>query len=255
MGAKRIILKNKPLVEAIFELRWELEENENGGKHDPNYPLIIGSLYDKIKKKYPIHEQLPTSNIPHEMAEYIVQHQFKHEDGWPLIQLGPGILTFNDTEKYVWEDFITQISDNLNDFFNSYPNIEKFKVSRLELRYIDSVEFNYKENVFDFLRKKMKLDISLDDSLYKDVDLDNIPSGFDFILGHNTNKPNGIMLLRFGRGKVNDIDNIIWETIIRSNEDLPQELKDILNWLNEAHELLHDWFFKIIDGELLERFR
>ena len=38
---ERKILKNKPLVEAIFELRWELQEPAPGMKIDPHYNLNL----------------------------------------------------------------------------------------------------------------------------------------------------------------------------------------------------------------------
>jgi uncharacterized protein (TIGR04255 family) len=98
----RKILRNKPLLEAIFELRWELQEQAPGLKLDPHYKILIGSLYDRVKDEYPFHEELPTATIPDEISGYIVKHRFrKSENGWPLIQLGPGVVTLNDTEGYV----------------------------------------------------------------------------------------------------------------------------------------------------------
>ena len=98
---KIINLKNKPLIEAIFEIRWKLQEGpEKGMRIDPHYKLLIGRIYEKIKDKYTFHEQLPTASMPDEIAGYIIQHRFrKKENEWPLIQLGPGIITLNDTKS------------------------------------------------------------------------------------------------------------------------------------------------------------
>ena len=96
----RKILKNKPLVEAIFELKWELEEPTPGIKVDKHYKILIGSLYEKIKSDYPYIEQLATSSMPDEISGYIVQHRFrKEENGWPLVQIGPGIVTLTNRTK------------------------------------------------------------------------------------------------------------------------------------------------------------
>lgn len=85
----RKILKNKPLVEAIFELRWNLQEPSPGMRVDPHYKLLIGRLYDKLNDEYPFHEQLPTATMPDEIAGYVVRHRFrKDKDKWPLIQIG-----------------------------------------------------------------------------------------------------------------------------------------------------------------------
>lgn len=83
----REILKNKPLVEAIFELRWDLQEPVPGIKIDPHYKLLIGRLYDKLNDEYPYHEQLPIAAMPDEILGHVVQHRFRrNKDEWPLIQ-------------------------------------------------------------------------------------------------------------------------------------------------------------------------
>jgi len=65
-------LKNKPLAEAIFELRWELQELASGMKIDPHYKIIVGRIYDKVSNEYPFHEQLPTASMPDEITGYVV---------------------------------------------------------------------------------------------------------------------------------------------------------------------------------------
>ena len=62
-------LKNKPLVGAIFELRWQVKEQLRGVRGDPHYKLIIGRLYDRFKKEYPFNELLPSATIPDEIIE------------------------------------------------------------------------------------------------------------------------------------------------------------------------------------------
>ncbi|MFQ6057112.1 MAG: TIGR04255 family protein, partial [Methanosarcinales archaeon] len=145
MGRK--ILKNKPLVEVIFELRWELHEPAQGMKIDPHYKILIGRMYDRVKDEYPFHEQLPTATMPDEIAGYVVQHRFrKDKDKWPLIQIGPGIVTFNDTEGYIWEDFEKRVCYLLDTLFEAYPDAENnLKPNGLLLRYIDAVDFNYEK--------------------------------------------------------------------------------------------------------------
>jgi len=251
------ILKNKPLREAIFELRWKLEEPEPRIKVDPHYRLLIGSLYEKVKQKYPFHEQLPTSTMPDEMAAYIVQHRFRtEENGWPLIQLGPGVLTVNETAGYIWDDFKKVISEALDAFYSSYSGIKKnLIIDKLMLRYIDAVDFDFENNAFEFLKEKMKIDVNLYEKLFEDTGISEKPLGFNFIMSFKSTKPIGVMSLRFSRGKKDNVDAIIWETLIHSmGEDAPDIKKEIMTWVNEGHELTHDWFFKIIKGDLETRF-
>lgn len=251
-------LKNKPLVEAIFELRWNLKETSPGIKIDSHYKLLIGRLYDKFQKEYKFHEQLLAAAIPDEMAGYMVQHRFrKDKDKWPLIQLGPGIITFNETEGYEWEDFKNQIINVLDNLFELYPDAqENLKVNSLLLRYIDAIDFDFKkDDIFSFLKDKMKINITLYQKLFEKTGIDRTCENIDLRFSFPSENPKGIMHLRFARGKKEGTDALIWETAVRSNaEDAPRVKKNIVKWLAVSHNLTNDWFFKIIEGELLRRF-
>ena len=256
---KRIILKNKPLVEAIFELRWELplviDENM---KKDPNYPLLIGTLYENIKNEYPFHEELPSTSIPPEMAAHIVQHRFrKDKDEWPLVQLGPGIITINDTINYIWKDFRERIFSLIDIFYKIYPNSEKLEISELQLRYIDAVPFNYSENVLYFLKDKLKFEVKLHEPIFEGVKVNDTPTSIDFRCVYKTDSPRGSILLQFVKGKKADgEEGLVWNIIIRSRGDeVSTHISELKKWVDDAHTLSNDWFFKLIDGELLERFK
>jgi len=256
--AERKILKNKPLVEAIFEIRWELQEPAPGMKIDPHYKILIGRIYDRVKDKYPFHEQLPTANMPDVIAGYVVQHRFrKDKDKWPLIQIGPGIITLNDTYGYVWEDFERRIYDLLDVLFDAYPDSDNnLKINWLLLRYIDAVDFDYeKYDAFSFLRENLKIDIKVYEELFKDTGVSSLPLGFDLRFSFPVKEPKGAIHLRFVRGKRKNVDALIWETHVQSvGEDTPKTKDQISSWVIDAHTLTDDWFFKMIEGELLRRF-
>ncbi|MCK4245079.1 MAG: TIGR04255 family protein [Candidatus Omnitrophica bacterium] len=256
MGRK--ILKNKPLVEAIFELRWELQEPKSGLKIDPHYKMLIGRIYDRVKEGYPFPEQLPTATMPDEIAGYVVQHRFrKGKNEWPLIQIGPGIITLNDTEGYVWEDFEKRISHLLDTLFEAYPDAENnLRVNGLLLRYIDAIDFDYgKDDIFTFLKGKMKMNIDIRKQLFEDARVSKLPLGFDLRFSFPSTKPKGAVHLRFTRGKREGANALIWETQVQSiGDDAPKVKSEIAIWVKEAHELTDDWFFKMIEGELIRRF-
>jgi uncharacterized protein (TIGR04255 family) len=49
---------------------------------------------------------------------------------------------------------------------------------------------------------------------------------------------------------------LVWETVVQSlGHDVPKNKDGILKWAEDAHTLTHKWFFKMIEGELLEEFR
>jgi len=255
---ERKILKNKPLIEAIFEVRWELQGSAPEMKIDPHYKILIGRIYDRVRDEYPFHEQLPTATMPDEIAGYVVQHRFrKDRDKWPLIQIGPGIITLNDTEGYVWEDFEERIHRMLDILFEAYPDAENnLRINWLLLRYIDAINFNYEgDNVFSFLKEKLKVNIGMYEKLFEGTGVSKLPLGFDLRFSFPATKPKGAAHLRFVRGKKKDVDALIWETQVQSvSDDAPKHKDQIINWVVEAHKLTDDWFFKMIEGELLRRF-
>ncbi len=249
------ILKNKPLVEAIFELRWNLVEVAPKFKTDPHYKLLIGSIYDQVKKEFSFHEPLPTSNMPDEIAAYVVQHRFRKErvTGWPLIQIGPGIITFNDTDGYEWTNFQKGINFTVESLLKTYP--DKLVVEGLVLRYINTVPFNYKDNIFDFISDRMKVNINLPTTLFAKTGVNKLPVSYDIKFAFSTTKPQGKVSLRFARGKKLNDDALIWETVIKTNgERIPQDKVSILQWIEEAHSLVELWFFTLIEGQLLKEF-
>jgi len=258
MGVEKISRKNKPLIEAIFEIRWELQEPFQGAKIDPHYKTLIDSIYDRIKDEYPFHERLPTAAMPDEIAGYIVQHRFrKDKHKWPLIQIGPGIITLNDTEGYAWKNFERRIAQMLNVLFEAYPNAESnLRINWLLLRYIDAVDFNYEEdNIFSFMEKQLKVKISIYEKLFEETGVGNLPLGFDLRFSFPVEKPKGAVHLRFFRGEIRNTDALIWETHVQSGgEDSPKTKDQIGRWVIDAHTLIDNWFSKMIEGELSRRF-
>lgn len=250
-------LSHKPLVEAVFELRWELKKVQRGIKLDPNYKIAIGRLYDRIKEKYEFHETLSTAAIPDEIAAYVVQHRFRVGEGeWPLVQIGPGILTLNDTETYKWDDFESRIPYVLKAFFEVYSS-EDLVVNGLILRYIDAIEFNYnEEDIFSCLKSALKTTVSVPQSLFDATGVDQTPLALDLRFSFPSSIPQGAIHLRFARGVKGTADALVWETAVQSIKlDAPKTCDEIVEWAAEAHELTDNWFFKLIKGELHERFK
>lgn len=251
-------LKNKPLVEAIFEIRWKLQQKLPGIASDPHYHLLLGRLYDRLQLQYPEHEQLETVNIPDEMSGHIPQHRFRvAQNDWPLVQLGPGICTVNDTAKYKWEDFRTRVVDAKSKLLDAYPKPADLRVENLTLRYIDAVELDYeKKCVFDFLRQDLKTTVLLSPNLFQGTDVEPLPQHFQSQQRYRSKKPLGIIQLRFSTGQRSDKPALIWETTVQAaGTEVPDMANGFEPWLDQAHALANDWFFKMIDGRLYKEFK
>ncbi len=250
-------LKKKPLVEAILEVRWFLTSPTPETQVDPYYKFILGSLYERVKKHYPELERLASSLAPEELVGNTVTHRFRSSaKGWPLIQIGPGIMTFNDTKKFKWEDFKKRSIEAVNYLYKSHPKPEELKISTLSLRYIDAVEFDYqKRSIFDFLKEKMNVQMELPDSLFRDKTTDNIPTGFRWESSYKCKDPKGSTNLRFYLGKKDGKPGLIWEIMVASPaENIGNLPSDFPKWIDKANRVSHDWFFTLIEGDLIKEF-
>jgi len=250
-------LKNKPLVEAIVEIRWRLSSPHPGVQVDPHYKLLLGRLYDRLAKEYPEHEQLATAAVPDELVGQVVQHRFRcAQDDWPLIQVGPGILTVNDTAKYTWDDFSKRSTQAVITLFEAYPKPPELGVSGLVLRYIDAVAFDYtNEDSFAFLREKMRVSLVLPAELFAATDVEQKPSEFNWQASFQCQCPKGRVFVRFATGKRADEPVLMWETMVQSSDhDVPSMPGGFAAWIEAAHNITDDWFFKLIAGELERRF-
>lgn len=253
-------LSKPPLVEAILEIRWSLEEVKPGLFVDPNYKILIGRLYDRLEKKFPSHESLPTASMPDEMLAYTVQHQFRvAKRSWPLIQVGPGIVTLNDTQNYSWDNnFEAHAVELIATLFETYPNAsETLKITGIHLRYIDAINLDYSNvSVLTFIKDKLKIDLMFPDEFFEGNNIEILPSSINTFFSFPINTPPGTLSLRFATGKNNEKDALIWETAVGSQgSQLPKMPMDFNAWLESAHNLTHNMFFKLIEGELKEQFK
>jgi uncharacterized protein (TIGR04255 family) len=251
------ILKNKPLVEAILELRWALDGPETGVRFDPHYKLLLGRIYERLSADYPEHEQLPTASMPDEMVGHMVQHRFRREPlGWPLVQIGPGVLTVNETAGYVWSTFRDRCIVAIDKLFDAHPKPSELRVETISLRYIDAVDFDYKkENLLNFLRDKLKIRTDLPENLFEGMPIQRSPVQFQWHASFECAEPKGTVTMRFSAGQKDARPAVVWETLVESRRhSVPAMPTAFREWAEAAHRITDDWFFKLIEGDLARRF-
>jgi uncharacterized protein (TIGR04255 family) len=256
---KRMDLSHKPLVEALFEFHWKIQEEGAGLKKPSRSGLLIGAFYERLIKEYPFYEPLPAASLPTDMAENIPQHRFRvKENEWPLVQIGPGILSVNETTKYTWEDFVKRVNDVMDIFYTVYPLVdEKINPSFVVLRYIDSIPFDFTINdALDFASTKMHLNVKFADKIISESAINKTPKALDLRFSFDSNKPKGDFAFRLYNSTVEKKDFLSWDTFVKTKiETANDTLKWLKKWLEEAHELNDSWFFSLIEGELLEKFK
>ncbi len=253
-------LPNKPLAEAIFELRWRLQAVDERTQIDPGYRILLGRYYDQVRHYYKAAVDLPTSQVPEAFTPHQLRHQFRHSDkGWPLTQIGPGIITVNDTEGYTWDDFSPLVSSAIDALFDSYPSdIRELEPLGMQLRYINAVPYDpMTQTPPAFLRDYLHTKVEIDELLFEEQpDRANSPEELNLNFTYPLPNLPGLGMIGFSTGKRENVPSIIWEIKIRSLIDNGYDTPDAIKaWVASAHGYVNKWFFALCRGELLESFR
>jgi uncharacterized protein (TIGR04255 family) len=255
-------LKNKPLVEAIVELRWGPARADLSAalpQPDLDYQRLLFSFRDKVREKYPYHEPLPAASLPPELNRQIVQHRFRvARDAWPLVQFGPGIMAFNDTEGYKWESFETRCVEAIQEMNRAHEEVgvPAVELGSIMLRYLDAITpTEDSTDLFQFLHDYLHVDLHLPEGLFSDG-ADRAPRGLVWRSEFSVPQLQSRAILGLSTGKHHDKPAVVLETIALSDEGKApgQGLEEIRAWLDGAHSLLQRWFMSLIEGALYERF-
>lgn len=254
-----IILKNKPLLEAILEVRWgqSQQSSPEDEKLDPNYRLLLGRFSMQVEEDYPYHEALPTAQIPDDMVVNLAQHRFRvGAQSWPLLQMGPGLMTVNETQGYDWDDFRARCEKAVESLVQSHPQRNELAIQSLSLRYINAINVDFrKENVFEYLAGKLQTRISLPDSLFSGTTVDSNPNSFNWQVSYPTTGPNEAITMRYAMGKRDEKPALIWELQVKRHYVAKTlDLKSFPGWLATAHDLIDSWFLKLTEGDLRRSF-
>lgn len=237
-------LPNAPLIEVIFELKWQINRRSDFTK----YQYLVGDLYSVVKDRYPIRENLVPSEIPPDVLINKPIHRFRSkQNGYPLIQIGPGLITLNtNDENYYWEDFYELSKEITSAFFDIYPvDHESFNANLL---YLDFFEFDFKnQNVNDFLNDLFNITIS-----QNFIKTTKNPYNLDLGFFHETDLGKLSVTLKRGSNSQNQ-DGVVMNTMLQSEKEMGNK-EEILNWLNDAHEFSSDMFKKITEGKLYKSF-
>lgn len=264
-----IILERNPLIEAWLEIRWKLADSKFPDfKTDPHFPFALGIFYNQVKDMFGYRQELAASQAPEMLLPHLPQHQFRpSEGGWPLLQLGPGVATVNFTKPYSWHDFKEKALYLREKLIEAYKD-SNFETEALILRYRNGYPFKYSENdLFDFLKKKFNISLSLPDGIPGHVSAKPNPTNSKIVLKYLLEKPQGSGQIQIGTGLKNDVDEngrltsqheiVLWEIELASLDHLAVDIKEtdkFVEWLDSAHSVIHEWFFSIVDGELLKEF-
>ncbi len=253
-SVEREDLPRKPLAEAVFEFRWKLRAYGPRPNIDPNYKLLVGSLFGQVRQQYPEHEELPAAAVPDEIVPHIIQHRFRSPGGYPLLQVGPGIFAVNETERYTWKTFKPTVLTGMDALQKAYPG--DLGPDGLVLRYINTVPFDSSTgDVLRFARENLNVSVELPETLFRQRPIEPNPTVFGLQMSYRLTDPLGAIAFKIGDAKVPNGPSVAWEVIVQSQGNEVPDLDHLKSWLDRAHAVARSSFFALIEGPLEAEFR
>ncbi|MGI8634171.1 MAG: TIGR04255 family protein [Segetibacter sp.] len=238
-------LPKAPLLEVIYELRWDIKNEQDLVK----FQYLHGDLYAAQKINYPSRELLTPADMPMALMINNPVYRFKSKEGYPLFQLGPGILSLNTTDAtYFWKDYYVSCKSLTSSFLDVYQltNEEKF---RPNLIYLDFYKFDFlNDDVITFINDN--LNIVLSQHFFKTT---NNPSTINLAFNYITELGKLDILLNSGLNGSNETGLIIRTQlngpVVKKNTD------EIMSWLDKAHTFCSGLFKEMTKGKLYETFK
>lgn len=241
-------LPHAPLVEVIFEIRWNSTDRANLEK----FQLLIGSMFTALQADFPNAVNLrPDPAIPFNAFIGVPTHRFTNANGYPMYQLGPGVLSVNMIDPgYDWDSFMAT-TKSIVSIFEQLSELSGQKVT-LALKYLDFFKVNFSEiDLLAYIKKNFHLSVEapyLSDSRAKT---------FSFATTYAVDMGTFAVTMNTGYNNVGgrQIEGIITESNI--SKEIPFEaLNDyIASTLPSAHELLGQFFKELTKGELYDSFK
>lgn len=262
-------LVSPPLSEAWLEVRWKLEAlGPPGIMTDPGFPIALGVFYAGVKDKYRVRVDLETSRAPLEITPHQVRHQFRTgEDGWPLLQLGPGVASVNFSSTYDWDSFLIVAQYLRKNLLEAYSETHLEK-DLIVLRYKNVEPFNYtSKEISRFLKTKLNTSLKIPKHIPGPTASRSSPTNASLKLAFDLKTPKGTGTITIATGQRREgpksenkkpLEIVLWQTEIASGgEDAPDlyDEDDFTNWLSLAHSVSHEWFYSFIDGDLLNKYQ
>jgi uncharacterized protein (TIGR04255 family) len=250
---KVIKLPKAPLQEAIFEIRWALGIDPTTNQtFDMGYSLAQGKLQEIVKHEFPVYKRKVSHSIPEQLMQYQTVNQYwKGDDTWPVLQLGPGIFTVNDTEKnYIWtETYFPLIKAGLNWIYKAYDN--KLSINFASLRYVDSVKlnaYNYESRWQDFIHDHFNFSFVNNFNTRGSIKRIQFDQYFDL-----EDKSSLHISMNSGKYRTTDEDALIWQTAITRHAKFEKD--SLIHWVDKVHTVTSDLFKELTKPNLYASFQ
>jgi uncharacterized protein (TIGR04255 family) len=177
-------------------------------------------------------------------------YRFRREPkGYPLIQVGPGVITLNTIDaKYDWKSYYEMCQTLIQTAIKLNP-LSVGQYYSPNLIYIDFFKLDFRsQDAISFLNQNLK--INFGQSFYKNKSFPTaITSGFSYETEH------GLLNVLLSEGKNEKQESgLVIKTQVSGPQQEPRA-DAILGWLDGAHEFCSTLFEDMTKGQLFESFK
>jgi uncharacterized protein (TIGR04255 family) len=238
-------LPKAPLQEVIFELYWDMDYNELGVPLDPRFEIAQGVFAGLIEKDFPFRKRTVPEGFPVNIYPKTIHQFWKADKSWPVVQIGPGIIAVNDTDKnYHWDkSFFPLIKYSCEQLFKAYKNEIYF--NKISIRYIDAVEINDK-NPLDFINSNFKVEVK------SSFEISGLLTGANISQVFRLADDSQLSIVISNGLKNNGSAAMIWQSQIQKEQTFT--LDEVFDWTHSSHKVLSDLFKKVITPEFYGSF-
>jgi len=250
-------IKNAPLVEAIFEIRWG-SKGQNSFEFSQDEQSLLPGKVDAFAAEagFPLSEPIGAPAGPNNIGlPQRISYRFRPgENQYPCLQLGMGIFTVNQLESgYSWNSFLSSIKDGVKILLKANPGrLARLPDSAcLALRYQDAF-YPSDEGCTSqaFIVKHFNVDASLPDNFLGDNRLNPSKSDLSFKISTDVKEPEGRITVFITDAIISGKRGLLMETIVESpigNFSLNSISENhVTDWCEKAHQLQKHAFETLI---------
>jgi uncharacterized protein (TIGR04255 family) len=248
--------QNAPLVEVIAELKWDVPGFPSPGSGMPafispeaseDFEKFFENFGDLINAEHSHKEKLTPPGFPaltHQPIYRFANRQDGHHTS--LCQIGPGIISIHAVPPYEsWNSFreiVRRCIDALLRAKRTEPQIIIESIASIDLRYVDAFgkKLTQGHSAGSFISEVMGFKF-----LMPEVIMAYLAAGKDIVPYSQTRVPmdNGFsMLVSIGEGTVHGDSAIISDTVITKSEKVQNDIENIMNDFDFAHEIIKNVF-------------
>lgn len=266
--ASKEVLPKAPMVEVVFEVRWNLQSGpEPLLRTDPGLvPLIERFTKQMGKIGFSSHRDM---SHPLQTGAYGVARRFYRapDRPFPIQQIGAGIYATNEDAQYDWQTFKAQALRGLRALFVSYPKLDFFPITinHLELRYVDVFKpelVSARDGFVGFLRDGMNVALKLPEMFEDPAKVEGSSAGRVVVRRTLKGRRETVMVVDIGTATQTAPEDVFrMETkVITTNEGVPagkpgaRMERDIGRWLDFAHDILSPAFKQLVKEEVRTKY-